>query len=247
MTDKKLNISVVIAAAGKGTRSKLSYPKCLFRIQGKEILATIMDNTFSIDSKPTLIVSFQGLPHIEEFLTKSNRQAEIVVQNQQLGMGHAVLQISEREHLMHDDILLSWGDLPFIPQSIFEDLSRFHFKNKNDFSLATYYSKNAYTYVIRDNKNQLKEVIESREIPDNDPSPVEGERDIGIFLFKKKLLLDLLNQELPNKFGQVSNEHGFLYIIKYLASNGYRVQSLPVNDPMAEISFNSHEDIEHFL
>ncbi|MDA7562984.1 NTP transferase domain-containing protein [Gammaproteobacteria bacterium] len=247
MNAKNIKISVVIAAAGKGTRAKLPYPKCLFSIQGKPILGTIMDNTFSLDRKPTLIVSKEGLPHIKNFLIQSNRKADILIQENQIGMGNAVLQISKKRKDMNEDILLSWGDLPFIPQSIFEDLCAFHIKNKNDFSIATYHSKNAYTYVIRDDCNNLKEVIESKEMYEKNLLPLESERDIGVFVFKKDLLLDFLDKELPDKYGKVSNEHGFLYIIKHLVASGYKVESLPVKEEMSEVSFNSFEDIKDFI
>jgi len=247
MCIKNLNISVVIAAAGKGTRAKLPYPKCLFPLKGKPILETILNNTASIDTKPTLIVSQQGFHHVKDFLDKSNNQAELIIQKDQLGMGNAVLQIANKTIDLHENILLCWGDLPFISKSVFEDLCLFHKKNKNDFSIATYYSNNAYTYVVRDDEQNIKEVIESKEVIRNDYIPLEGERDIGVFVFKKELLLDFLSQDLVGKYGKVSKEHGFLYIIKHLVDNGYKVESFKVNEKMSEVSFNSYEDIKDFI
>lgn len=247
MCIKNFNISVVIAAAGKGTRAKLPYPKCLFSVKGKPILETIMNNTASIDAKPTLIVSQEGLHHIKDFLDKSDNQAELIIQKDQLGMGDAVLQIATKKIDLHENILLSWGDLPFISKSVFEDLCLFHKKNKNDFSIATYYSKNAYTYVVRDDDHNIKEVIESKEVNRNYLLPTEGERDIGVFVFKKELLLDFLNQDLLGKYGKVSKEHGFLYVIKHLVDYGYKVESLQVQEKMSEVSFNSYEDIKDYI
>ena len=123
----------------------------------------------------------------------------------------------------------------------------FHIKNQNDFSIATYHSQKAYTYVIRDEKNNLKEVIESKEVTKDGFLPLEGERDIGVFIFKKDLLLNFLARDLPGKYGKVSNEHGFLYIIKHLVENGFKVKSLKVEEKMSEVSFNSFEDIKDFI
>ena len=66
----KLNnkIGVLIAAAGKGTRAKLSYPKTLYKINGKEILLSILEITNEYDQKPTIIVSPKGEIDINNFL-----------------------------------------------------------------------------------------------------------------------------------------------------------------------------------
>ena len=63
-------ISVVIAAAGKGSRSGLSYPKCLYKINRVSILARILKNLTTIDKSPTIIVSPSGY---DEILNEVNK------------------------------------------------------------------------------------------------------------------------------------------------------------------------------
>ena len=109
------NISVLVAAAGRGSRANLPYPKTLFLIHGKPILVRIFEVMSPYDVKPTVVVSSHGVFLIDQCLTEFGLNAHLVVQEKALGMGDAVLcfkqspACSSAEH-----ILLIWGDIPFI-------------------------------------------------------------------------------------------------------------------------------------
>ena len=62
------DINVLIAAAGKGTRAKLPYPKTLYKIKGEEILLKILNTTKEFDSNQTIITSPKGKQQIQDFL-----------------------------------------------------------------------------------------------------------------------------------------------------------------------------------
>ena len=66
------DINVLIAAAGKGTRAKLPYPKTLYKINGEEILLKILNATKVFDSKQTIITSPKGKEQIQNFLINVN-------------------------------------------------------------------------------------------------------------------------------------------------------------------------------
>ena len=83
-------ISVLIAAAGKGTRAGLPYPKTLHPVEGKPILLRIIESLESFDSCPTIIASPKGKFLIQDCLDKNNKKANIIIQNSPLGMGNAV-------------------------------------------------------------------------------------------------------------------------------------------------------------
>ena len=56
----KNKLAVLVAAAGKGTRSGLDYPKTLFEIDGQSILSRILEVVPSLDLKPTIVASPAG-------------------------------------------------------------------------------------------------------------------------------------------------------------------------------------------
>tara|TARA_B100000886_G_C20386446_1_gene476276 strand:+ start:73 stop:801 length:729 start_codon:yes stop_codon:yes gene_type:complete len=235
-------INVLIPAAGRGSRSGLNYPKTLYKVDGKEILLYILDLIKEIDRKPTLIVSPDGSEIIRNFLIKNNRNAELILQEKALGMGNAILQYKYSEsYQLAEDIILIWGDIPFIRKKTLSKLIKEHFSSRNDFTLITKNVDKAYTIIERNSKNEITNIKETRE---EGSSPINGERDIGLFIFKKRTVFEILEEELPQKYGLKTNEHGFLYIIKHLSKRGYKIEGLPIASEKELRSLNYISDLD---
>ena len=175
-------IKVIIAAAGKGTRSKLNYPKTLFKIEGVPILIRLLKATWHIDSEPIIIVSEEGRKPIGEVIEEFGFSSRILVQKNQLGMGDAVLQCRKYRNIKKiENSLLLWGDLPFIKKRTLNKLIDLHLKDNSDFSFPTIVSPDPYTLVKRDIDQGVVDLIELKNSPRM--IPIEGERDIGVFIF----------------------------------------------------------------
>ena len=240
----KLNnkIGVLIAAAGKGTRAKLSYPKTLYKINGKEILLSILDITSDYDQKPTIVVSPKGERDINNFLSENSKTCNLVIQEIAKGMGDAVMQFKKSPSFeLCENILLIWGDIPFIKKVTIKKMVERHLKKDNTFTFVTAETDKAYTRVNRDQNEQVIEILETRE--ENLPIK-KGERDIGLFIFKKKDIFDLLELNLSKKFSSRTKEHGFLYVVSHLVKNGYKVEGLKIAKGKELISLNKISDLE---
>ncbi len=235
------DINVLIAAAGKGSRANLPYPKTLYKINGKEILARILDNLEELDKEPTIIASPKGERFIKNFLLESDRNANIIIQENPNGMGDAVLNFEKSSFAESSkNILLIWGDIPFIRKSTVNKLIKSHFKNNNTFTFITSDTDKAYTRVKRNERGEVIDIIETRE----EDIPIKsGERDIGLFIFKKDKVFDLLKLDLSKKYSLKSKEHGFLYIVKNLVKNGLRVEGIKIANKKELISLNSLSDL----
>jgi hypothetical protein len=120
-----------------------------------------------------------------------------------------------------------------------------HHQHHNDFTFATRVVDKAYTVVSRDHKGSVTGVHETREL--GLPSPPSGERDVGLFIFRKQPVFDALQEDLPGKFGKVTGEHGFLYIVEHLVEKGCRVEALTVATELDLVSLNSMADIREYL
>ena len=101
-------------------------------------------------------------------------------------------------------------------------------------TILSYYSNNPYTFINKDKKGLVKSVIETHK---NKKKYKFGERDIGVFVFKKELL-NHLNQKFTNK-----QEHNFLYVIKKLYKLRYKIKSLPIAKKKETISLNYINDL----
>ena len=110
-----------------------------------------------------------------------------MIQENPRGMGDAVLQFEKYPSFeIVKNILLIWGDVPFIRKETIQRMVDQHFQNNNTFTFVTAETETAYTRVIRDKRNKILDVIETRE--ENLPIK-KGERDIGLFIFKKMKFL----------------------------------------------------------
>lgn len=239
-------IRVLVAAAGRGTRSGLPYPKALFYLQGKPILVRILELLLPYDEHPSVVVSPGGEGAIQNCLVDAGRDAFLVVQPTPVGMGDAVLcfyaspAFASAEH-----ILLVWGDIPFIQPETVAALVSVHLTNRNDFTFVTRMVECAYTMVSRSDSGHVSGVLESRESGVVVPGP--GERDIGLFVFRKNIVMPMLREELAGKWGSGTGEHGFLYIIGHLAKRGFRVEALPIGTELEIVSLNSIKDVIDFM
>lgn len=237
--------SVLIAAAGNGKRSGLSYPKTLYPVKGKPILIHLMNLFSTYTNSTSIVVSPNGKNQIQECLKESNFDAHLLTQLLPRGMGDAVLKFADSPDFYNSsNIILAWGDIPFIQPDTLSQMLYVHENHQNDFTFPTRFVESAYTYVIRDKNQKLVDVIETRELGIDEPRP--GERDMGLFVFKKDLVIKQLQCDSDSKFGKASKEHGFLYIIKEIILQGARVEAIPIATEKDLISLNYIKDVKDF-
>ena len=235
----KNDIACLIPAAGKGSRSGLEYPKTLYKINSIPIIVRILKILKKIDNKPSIVINKKYLNLFKQNMQKYDFNPEFLFQRYQKGMGNSVLQF-KNSLKNHNNILLVWGDIPFIRRSTIDKLIHFHFKNNNDFSLITKFVSDPYTIVKRDKDNKVKSIIETKIYKRK--SVKFGEREIGLFLFKKNIVFKFLKKKLSGKFK--GKEHGFLYIVEHLAKAGCKIEAMPFANNKEIISFNSLDDLK---
>jgi hypothetical protein len=87
-------------------------------------------------------------------------------------------------------------------------------------------------------------VSETREHGVTSPQP--GEREIGLFAFRMQPVFEMLQADLPGKLGSATGEHGFLYVIEYLARSGAKVDALTIATDLDLVSLNSLSDLKQY-
>ena len=112
------NTRVLIAAAGKGSRSGLNYPKTLYKADNTPILIKILKTFSEFDNIPTIIVSPSGREIISKTIKEYGFVADLIMQKKPTGMGDAILCFQKsKAYNKTDNILLIWGDVPFIKKN----------------------------------------------------------------------------------------------------------------------------------
>ncbi|ACS98221.1 bifunctional N-acetylglucosamine-1-phosphate uridyltransferase/glucosamine-1-phosphate acetyltransferase [Aggregatibacter aphrophilus NJ8700] len=112
-------LSVVILAAGKGTRMYSDLPKVLHPIAGKPMVKHVIDTAKQLGAHNIHLVYGHGGDLMQQRL--ANEPVNWVLQTEQLGTGHAMQQAAP---FFADDenILMLYGDAPLITKATLEKL-----------------------------------------------------------------------------------------------------------------------------
>jgi len=151
-------LNIVILAAGKGTRMHSDIPKVLHRLAGSPLLQHVMETAKQLDPVTTCIVYGHGGEMVPQAM--SNYPASFVLQEPQLGTGHAVQQAMPA--LKDDSItLVLYGDVPLIQANTLKKL----LQSPDTLSLLTLNLKNPIGYgrIVRDNKNKVMSIVEQKD------------------------------------------------------------------------------------
>jgi bifunctional UDP-N-acetylglucosamine pyrophosphorylase/glucosamine-1-phosphate N-acetyltransferase len=108
-TDRPL--AIVILAAGKGTRMKSDLHKVLHPIAGRPMLLHLMDSAAALEPQLQVVVVGSGREQLEKAV---GNRATIAVQDPQHGTGHAVQQAQAALAGFSGDVLVLYGDVPFV-------------------------------------------------------------------------------------------------------------------------------------
>ncbi|TDK43064.1 bifunctional UDP-N-acetylglucosamine diphosphorylase/glucosamine-1-phosphate N-acetyltransferase GlmU [Antarcticimicrobium luteum] len=109
-----MRTALVILAAGKGTRMKSDLPKVLHPIGQAPMLAHAMQSGAAVDPERTVIVAGHGADQVAAAVAEIDETAQVVIQQEQLGTAHAVDQAREALAGFDGDVVVLYGDTPFI-------------------------------------------------------------------------------------------------------------------------------------
>ncbi len=107
-------LNIVVLAAGKGTRMYSEKPKVLHALAGRPLLQHVLDCAMALQPQQVCVVYGHGGDAVPQAMRQYD--AEFVIQEPQLGTGHAVQQAMP--HLADDsDTLVLYGDVPLVQHS----------------------------------------------------------------------------------------------------------------------------------
>ncbi|ATG15608.1 bifunctional UDP-N-acetylglucosamine diphosphorylase/glucosamine-1-phosphate N-acetyltransferase GlmU [Providencia alcalifaciens] len=197
--------SVVILAAGKGTRMYSDLPKVLHLLAGKPMVQHVIDTAKSIGASDIHLVYGHGGDLLKEKLGEQN--LNWVLQAEQLGTGHAMQQAAP--HFQDDeDIVMLYGDVPLIAKDTLQRLVEA--KPEGGIGLLTVILDNpaGYGRIIREN-GEVVGIIEQKDA--NEEQRKIQEINTGIMVASGKDFKRWLSQLNNN------NAQGEYYITDIIA------------------------------
>jgi len=113
-----MKVTPILLAAGQGTRMKSRLPKVLHPVCGQPLLSLALQAARSISTEQPVVVIGHAAGEVQAYLGDSARS---VVQDPQLGTGHAVMQAASVLRGQTDLVLVTYADMPLLRS---ETLSR---------------------------------------------------------------------------------------------------------------------------
>jgi len=225
-------IEVCILAAGKGTRMKSSKPKVLHPIAGRPMLRHLVSTVQSLNINNVHVVVGSGADEVKQSF--QNDDIDFVLQLEQKGTGHAVMQA-----LPHLDeskrVLILLGDAPLLKAETIEQM----LKCECDLGVLTVIQANPFNYgrIIRQH-DQIIEIVEEKDAGDEQRQI--SEVNTGVMIADVKKLSRWLDRITPE------NSQGELLltdIVKVANSDGDVVKGIVAADPIEVQGVNDFEQL----
>ena len=106
--------AAMILAAGEGTRMKSRMPKVLHPLCGRSMLGHALAAAGELDPDRLVVVVGHSRDQVRAEATRQAPEARIVVQEEQLGTGHAVRMVTEALGVISGTVLVTYGDMPLL-------------------------------------------------------------------------------------------------------------------------------------
>jgi bifunctional UDP-N-acetylglucosamine pyrophosphorylase/glucosamine-1-phosphate N-acetyltransferase len=176
--------SIIILAAGQGTRMKSSLPKVLHKISGKPMLYYSIKEALKISDDITVVLYHQAQKIKEEIKQFFKEEINFVIQDHKNypGTGGAVMGISPK----YDKTLVLNADMPLIQAN---ELEKFDLEGTIVMSVLNLKSAQGYGRVIIENEN-VKRVVEQKDATEEELKITTA--NAGVYQFDTQFLLENL-------------------------------------------------------
>ena len=233
MSGQTPSLAVLVLAAGQGTRMKSDLAKVLHPIAGRPMLAYVLDAARALS--PARLVTLVGRD-ADAVREAFRGRSEFVVQAEQRGTGHAVLETQAALQGFRGDVLILYGDTPLLRA---ETLERLLAVRAAGADLALVSAPVAVPgIVVRDARGGVARIVEA-----TDATPEElaiGERNTGVYALGSELLWKMLA-----RVGD-QNAQGEIYltsIVELAVGEGLRVEALRLDDGEEALGINTRAEL----
>jgi bifunctional UDP-N-acetylglucosamine pyrophosphorylase/glucosamine-1-phosphate N-acetyltransferase len=231
---QKPRLATLILAAGKGTRMKSRVPKVLHPVCGRPMLAFVLDAAAALRPDRRLVVIGHGADPVRGSFPEG---VEFVLQAEQRGTGHAVLQCREVLEGFRGDVLILYGDTPLLRGETLARMQQHKADTGADLVLLSA-AVEVPGIVVRDASGAVRRIVDA---PDATPEELEiEERNTGVYLIGADLLWKLLAQVGDD------NAQGEVYltdIVELAVRERLAVDALRLPAPEEAIGVNSRADL----
>lgn len=228
-----MKITAILLAAGQGTRMKSSLPKVLHPIAGKPMIwHALQAISHSTTEKPVVVVG-HGAEEVKNYLGDS---AQTVLQEPQLGTGHAVMQAESLLKGKSDLVVVCYADMPLLRGETLQKLVDTQRMNSGPMSILTVIADDprGFGRIIRKGDGSVAAIVEEY-VATPDQLQVK-ELNVGGYCFDSNWLWDALHRIPKNP---KKGEYYLTDTVELAAKEGLPVHATVMDDLEETIGVNT--------
>jgi len=231
-----MKVTAVLLAAGQGTRMKSELPKMLHSVCGKPMLAhSLASARQASDGTPVVIVGHEA-DQVREAISGDVR---FVIQDQQLGTGHAVMQAESHLKDKTDYVLVTYGDMPLLRPSTLDQLVEAQKSNRGPVTMLTVIADDprGFGRVIRNADGTVAAIVEEYVAT---PEQLNvKELNVGAYCFSAGWLWEALHRIKVSPKG----EYYLTDTAELAVRDGLPIQAVVCGDISETIGINTRVDL----
>jgi bifunctional UDP-N-acetylglucosamine pyrophosphorylase/glucosamine-1-phosphate N-acetyltransferase len=228
-----MKVTAVLLAAGQGTRMKSDIPKVLHPICGKPMLWHVLEALKSATTEKPVVVVGHGAGAVSHYLGDS---ADCVLQEPQLGTGHAAMQAESLLNGKTDMVIVTYADMPLLRAETFQRLVETQRLNSGPFSLLTVIADDprGFGRIVRKPDGTVEAIVE--EYVATPEQQQIRELNVGAYCFRADWLWNALKriEKNPKK-----GEYYLTDIVEIAVRDNLPVQAVLHDDFMETIGINT--------
>ncbi|SDU03365.1 bifunctional UDP-N-acetylglucosamine diphosphorylase/glucosamine-1-phosphate N-acetyltransferase GlmU [Geopseudomonas guangdongensis] len=218
-----MSLEIVILAAGQGTRMRSALPKVLHPVAGKAMLGHVIDTARALNPQRIHVVIGHGADAVRERLAAAD--LNFVLQEQQLGTGHALAQALP--FIQAERVLVLYGDVPLIEAPTLERLLAQAAPEQLALLTVELADPSGYGRIVRDAAGRVTAIVEQKDASAEQRAIREG--NTGILALPGARLADWLGR-LSNRNAQ--GEYYLTDVIAMAVADGLTVATAQPEDAM---------------
>jgi len=227
-----MRLSAVILAAGQGTRMKSNLAKVLHPILGKPMAYYALEAARQVTQSTPVMVIGHAAEQVRQVL---GDQAEYVLQQPQLGTGHAVMQAEPLLAGKSDLILVIYADMPLLTAQTLGKLVEKARSHAGPVSMLTVTASETRGFgrILRDSRGRVRGIVEEAQATAEQLNI--RELNPGMYCFRADWLWEALKRIQLSPKG----EYYLTDLVGMAVDEGADIQTLDVEDPSEVIGINT--------
>ena len=228
-----MRVTAVLLAAGQGTRMKSNLPKVLHSVAGKPLIWHALEAISQSTTEKPIVVVGHGADEVTKYLGDS---AFTVLQEPQLGTGHAVMQAESLLKGKTDLVVVCYSDMPLMRGETLQKLVETQKNNEGPISMLTVVADDprGFGRVIRKADGTVESIVEEY-VATADQLKVK-ELNVGGYCFDANWLWDALHRIPKNP---KKGEYYLTDTVELATKDGLPVQATLMDDVEETIGINT--------